>query len=151
MDKSPLYNDVMLSHGLEVVTTAVSTGAPEVTSETGTNLQFPMSHPSKINSFINQDDNTINEGYDSEDDLLYHSEELLRKEINEDYNKSPIDIGNTLGAVMVIPPQKSLMDEIAKLVLKELKQELKKQGHCINGKKVDLCACLMEAIQVVFL
>ncbi len=107
---------------------------------------------SKNNPITNKKDDAINQGYNSMDNLLYYSEELLRREIDECYNKSPIENNNNGNndakdlTIAITTPLSLTKSDILKLGVKELKHELRKQGHAVTGKKEDLIKCLQDAI-----
>ncbi len=56
-------------------------------------LKIEKCQSKKLHSIPTNDD-AINEGYDSKGGLLYYPEDLLSKEIDEDYNESPVDKNN---------------------------------------------------------
>ncbi len=138
--------DVLPSPGRKGVSVAASMTTLEPNAKAQQNQEFSMSRQTEINCFTNQDDVAINEGYDSEGWLLYYPEDLLSKEIDKEYNESPMDNKDNNDGIGISLPQKSLTEvDIVKLGVKELKEELKKQGCPISGKKADLAACLTEA------
>ncbi len=89
----------------------------------------------------------INEGYNSEGDLLYYPPDLRSKEIDEDYYEAPINVLPQSPTPATPATISSLTeDDIQNMAVKELKMELQKRGRPVSGKKVDLIARLLTAV-----
>ncbi len=146
-DINSLFNDVYARGVCEGRASESTEVMQESSAEESKNQEFPTKRPSQINRFTNQDDYMIDEGYDSEGDLLYYPPDLLSKEIDEDYYESPINVLPQTPTPAPPATKSSLTeDDIQNMAVKELKMELQKQGRPVSGKKVDLIARLLTAV-----
>jgi hypothetical protein len=112
---------------------------------------FPSAVPTVQNCFFNQNLESNNEGYDSEGGLPYFAD---KEEINaDDYNEAtlmddarpPPGEAESAPAAAAQAPE-STVEGVTLLNVAWLKEELKRRGRSIAGKKGDLQARLKEAI-----
>ncbi len=81
-DNNTIFGDIITSPVCKGEAPRSPEAAPEASSEQGQINKFPTVQPTKINPFINQDDDEINEGYDSEGELMYYDPDLLSQEMD---------------------------------------------------------------------
>jgi hypothetical protein len=112
---------------------------------------FPSAVPTVQNRFFNQNPESNDEGYDSEGGLPYFAD---KEEVNADnYNEAtliddahpPPGEAKSVQAVAAQTP-KLTVEGVTLLNVAQLKEELKRRGRSIAGKKGDLQACLKEVI-----
>ena len=108
---------------------------------------FPSKRPSIVNRFTNQDPIQIDQGYDSEGGTPYIDDTIPDDDINE--APLPSEPPPTPAvAVAAMPVQPTLtVEQVATLGVTRLKEELKKRGQTIGGKKAELQQRLIDAIQ----
>ncbi len=111
-------------------------------------LKFPTTRPLAPNRFTNQNEEKIDTGYDSKGGLIYIPKGL--NEDNEGLNllKQATNFGTydkssnsefTHGNISI--------DDVKKMNMKDIEEELKKRGRATSGKKEDLVNRLVAAIE----
>ncbi len=149
-DNNTLFGDIITSPVCKGEAPRSPEAAPEASSEQGQINEFPTVPPTKANPFINQDDDKIDQGYDSEGEFMYYDPNLLSQEMDADYDEAPIQNNNNTLPQEPAPTSalaSSLTeDAVNKLGVRELKKELQMQGQPVSGKKADLVAWLKTAI-----
>ena len=104
-------------------------------------VPFPAEQPFFENRYHNQKENHEDEGYDSEGNLP-HFADVDGDDIDA-YDETPIDRSDAPSSVLVGP---LTLEAVGGLGVKELKDELRKRGRSITGKKIELVARLKDAI-----
>ena len=106
-------------------------------------VSFPTEQPFFENRYHNQKENQNEEGYDSEGNLPHFAD--VEEDDMEEYEEAPIIFPT---AVSAPAPAAELLtvEALGGLGVKELKEELRKRGRAITGKKVDLVSRLKDAI-----
>ena len=108
---------------------------------TAPGVQFPTAQPFLENWFHNQQENLNDDGYDSEGNLSHFvntdGDDL------EDYDGVAID---DTAASVPVPVATLTVESVGRLGVKELKDELRKRGRSITGKKGELVARLVEVV-----
>ncbi len=166
VDTAVLFNEMSKSDGTKAAPTSngvnnesVAVGSVEIDNTTAVAAtmvgppaaSFPVTRPSVINRFTNQDSNMIDNGYDSEGGIPYIDDALL----DDDFDEEPLSSGPPppIPAVAAVPevaaPEPMLTVEQARQLktVAELKEELKKRGQRVSGNKAELLQRLIEAIE----
>lgn len=104
-------------------------------------VSFPTEQPILENLFFNQQENLNDDGYDSEGNLPHFAD--TENDDMEDYDEAPIA---PIATPAPVPVALVTVEAVEKLSVKELKDELRKRGRSITGKKGELAARLVEAV-----
>ena len=107
----------------------------------------PNANVDNTNRFTNQDEDLNENGYDSDGNLPHFADDQY--DDMEGYIEDVIvAIDNPPSPVAMLRAPALTVESVMKLGVKELKEELKKRGRAISGKKSELQDRLKEAVRL---
>jgi len=144
-DTAPRAPSCLFTLGSAAASLSVVVGNKEESALEANFRVFPSQVPTLTNCFTNQDEDLNENGFDSDGNLPHFA--------NEQYNDMEGNIEDVIVAIDNQPSPIAMLREpaltvesVMKLGVKELKEELKKRGRAISGKKSELQDCLKEAV-----
>ena len=116
---------------------------------------FPSTIPMIKKRFFNQNSELNNDGYDSEGGLPFFADNQVDDAVEyfeaplEDYDEGPQPAAPSTPAPAAVATEQLTIERMMSLKMKELKEELRKRGRSMVGKKGVLQDRLREAILLI--
>jgi hypothetical protein len=141
-DGTPLLERSLFNNCKEETTPIAGGGVNEVAVALTNLANFPSNFGTLENRFTNQNSNLNDEGYDSKGNLPHFADKPNNN--MEEYFEQTIEGGSVVEAVEAPAAPKEL--DVMRLTVAQLRDELKRRGRGIQGKKGKLQNHLKEGI-----